>query len=346
MKSKNVFVLITILIILFFVWVLRDNEKKLSSEEASIWLNSRFEECRQKGKDQKLCLKNTAEESALKIELADSFSVISENESKPDIFSLCHEFLHYLGREKYARGGDISSALANGNPVCFSGYYHGVLEEYMIEKKFYPGGENFEKLSVEIKNICTGVSKQTKDYNECLHGLGHALMFAFENELPEALKYCDFLETQNDQGWCYSGAFMENSNSSTNTDHPSKYVDEKDPNFPCSILDKKYSGTCYVFQGFWFAKLNKYDWKKTGEECGQITKPYDLPCFNSIGQNLVGYTTDLSIVKEHCLDIPQADHRRACIEGAAGALVQRYNNGSEQKKRFCELLDEGAEVCL
>ena len=81
----------------------------------------------------------------------------------------------------------------------------------------------------EIATVC---GKETDyaaplTYRECVHGLGHGAMYITDSDLNQALALCNALSNQKDQEACYSGVFMENSSSSTNIDHPSKFIDPK-----------------------------------------------------------------------------------------------------------------------
>ena len=284
------------------------------------------------------CYKEIAQTLAQNFPINDVLKIFEENEKTPIFFEKCHTTLHFLGQEEYKKLKSTSEALAVGSPVCFAGFYHGVLEEYLSESGLV--NNNTELVKV-LPKLCGSPSdfKVQKIYNECLHGLGHALMYATDDNLPESLKLCDSLSTESDRNWCYSGSFMENSTSSTNKDHPSKYLKPDDILYPCNILSKPYLNMCYTLQGFYFAELTKYDWKETGNLCLKVPPDYINSCFNSLGQSLVGFSQNPEIIKQNCLLTPEK-FQSSCVEGVVGALYERYNQAQDKIETFCDEFGE------
>ncbi len=333
-KTKYLFLLIMFFTLLI-IWVATKSETKNLNQ----LITEKMTECGKQNNDS--CYKDIAESSVQKYKIKDVLQVFAQNEKQPIFFQKCHTTLHFLGQETYKNTKNTTKALNQGLPICFSGFYHGVLEAYLNESNLI---NNNEKLTEEIPKLCGGENNfPLKKINECLHGLGHALMFATNNDLLESLKLCDSLETEIDRGWCYSGSFMENSTSSTNKDHPSKYLKSEDIMYPCNILAEKYLDMCYTLQGFYFAELSTYNWQKTSLLCLQVPKPYDKGCFNSIGQSLVGFTQDPEIMKQNCLLLPK-EFQADCVSGVVGAMHQRYDNGPEKIEPFCNALPNNLKI--
>ena len=114
---------------------------------------------------------------------------------------------------------------------------------YLKEKK-NKVGENIADL---FPRVCGKAEDYQKpiEFNECLHGMGHAAMFITDMELLESLSLCDTFSEQRHIERCYSGVFMENSSSSTSFDHVSKYIRKDDPFYPCNSIKEKYQSLCW-----------------------------------------------------------------------------------------------------
>jgi len=284
-------------------------------------------------------LKPLAKDLVKNYNIKQVLKIYEENESNPKMFTACHASLHYLGQEVYSKEKNISKVLAEGTPACFAGFYHGSLEGYLQEKS-QSQPDNFSFLKKETPTICSEDLKNfsQKHFNECLHGLGHALMFATDLEVPKSLELCDGLKNTTDANWCYSGVFMENSTSSTNPDHKSNYIKKDDPLYPCNVLDRKYLNSCYTLQSFYFAQLVNYDWQKTADLCTRIPKDYIPNCFHAIGQSLVGGYQDFNRIKNICYEI-SSSQKDMCLSGVIGAMGEKYTDAVEKIIAFCEILD-------
>lgn len=324
--------IILLLIVILITAYGRGPSSNISKEELNKFIGDKMIECGNQGNN--ACYKNMADILATDYKIKDVLEIFEQNENNPIFFAKCHTTLHFLGQEAYKIAKNTSRALAEGTPICFAGFYHGVLEAYLTEKDLI---NNETELAKVIPNLCGTENNFAvkKIYNECLHGLGHALMFATGDNLPTSLKLCDALKSEADRNWCYSGSFMENSTSSTNKDHPSKYLKSDDPMYPCNILESKYGNTCYMLQSFYFAEISKYDWGKTEKLCKQIPKEYQAGCFNAIGQTLVGFTQDLKVMRDSCYSMENKNDRISCLYGIIGGLGERYNDGWSRVLTFC-----------
>ncbi len=267
------------------------------------------------------------------------FETIQSRETNPLVFQYCHQILHFAGRDEYGRSKNIGRSLGDGSPLCFAGFYHGALEEYLHDN-------SDQEIDFVVQSICQRkYFKVPQEYNECLHGLGHALLFFWEGEVPRALVSCDMFADKNEREWCYSGVFMENSTSSTNKDHPPKYLRNDDPLYPCSVLQPKYLEMCYTLQGFYMAEAAKYDWEKTVDLCKTVPENYQKNCFNAFGQTQVGFTQELLKMKTNC-DLVIQDKKGYCLDGVIGALGERYPQDLKKMFDFCALTEEGKTRCF
>lgn len=307
-------------------------------EEVEQAVTSKIEYC-SKSKNSTICLREAAREFIQNYKVSDVLTAFDSNTNKPEFFSYCHTTLHFFGREIYHKNGDIQQSLNQCTSTCFQGCQHGVLEGYLADRNI--SYDDNLALRNEIVIICGKQETYTKRalYNECLHGLGHALMFVTDSDLPRSLKLCDALQNNEESSWCWSGAFMENSTSSTDRDHPSKYLKADDPLYPCNIMDRKYLNTCYKLQGFYFfTYLSSGDVQKTIALCEKVPLDYQDSCFDSIGQSLVGNTQDINEMNKACYTIKGEENINACITGVVGNLIERYSGDYIRAINFCNSL--------
>lgn len=318
----------------------RQNKDQESKSDGTALVRSLMHDCYlNTGKD--MCYEKAAKSLIQMLSVKDILEVIEKNENDKEMYASCHEFTHYLGREEYRQAGTLPLALYSCSHVCFSGCLHGAVEGYFIEKNIPLDGGNHELLAREIQAACgkREAYEQVELFEQCVHGIGHAMMFLTEQDLPHSLQFCDLLGIKTDAELCYSGVFMENSNSSTNKDHPSKYVKTGDPFYPCTILEEKYKKMCYELQSFKFFEFANMDWQKTFAMCDKIPKEYKVSCYRSLGSTQVGYTQDFTVMKSNCDLAPKGTFRDTCIRGVVGTLSTRFGASTNKMAYFCSLVD-------
>lgn len=256
-----------------------------------------------------------------------------------DKYYSCHAFTHFLGRALYKKLGSIPDAYSQVDFTCHGGSYHGVLEAFLDEHK-----TTIDEISgKELAQICADSPKKvTKSQNqivtECLHGYGHAFMFITEADLPKSLAYCDKLDPIH-QERCWGGAFMENSTSSTNVDHPTQWLKADDKFYPCTILDSLYLAQCYFYQANYLLKETNRDWNRVFLDCQELkdTTSHDY-CVLGMGAQLASVSNEqgISVAASVCQKAPNQDDAYICIEGAVPSLFARYGGDTPQIHEFCQ----------
>lgn len=302
--------------------------------QTSSLLLTQFATCNQRP-DNRDCLKNLAEQTTLP--LPEVFKLITEHEQEPVLFSQCHTYLHFLGQVALEKTGDIGTVLRSGNSICFSGFYHGALEVYLQK---HLGEVDEAQLQALLPTVCKPLEGTSpKNFGECLHGLGHSLMFFADLQLPQALTWCDSLTDGGQRTSCYGGAFMENTTSSTNPDHPGKFLKADDPLYPCSILEDKYLASCYTLQGQYFVQKNEFNFIKASDLCQTVPSNYQIICFNAIGQTVVGFTTNTEELANTCDQLPvDTLYKDSCDYGVIRTMFERYDMPIEQAVAVCEAI--------
>lgn len=308
-----------------------------SSEDENRYVQREIKKCYdQGGRDG--CYKEVADLFYGQFGLKKTLAVLKENESHPEVYARCHEVTHYLSRHEYDQKQSIAKVYAECDSTCHGGCYHGVLEAYLKKDP-----------SADFAKICGKSEDYQKpiEFNECLHGLGHAGMFIYDMELKKSLVLCDSLIEHEYIDRCYTGVFMENSSSSTSFDHASKYIKADDPFYPCNSLEEKYQSVCWQYQSSYFSIISGQDWKKVADLCLQIPEKYQDKCFRTIGTNQVGFTQSLGQMKKDCDLMPSAHFKNICVAGVVSSLSYRFVGDSQKMVDFCNVVDqESKEGCF
>lgn len=291
------------------------------------------------------CYKQAAAVLYEQFGLAQTLQLLKANENYPEVYARCHEVTHYLSRSEYQKQGSISKVYAQCDSTCHGGCYHGVLEAYLKEQE----DKGSYNLSAQFAGVCGKEEdyRSPLEFNECLHGMGHAAMFVTEMDLMESLRLCDNLNGQQSIERCYTGAFMENSSSSTSADHLSRYIKKDDPYYPCNSLEEKYQALCWQYQSSYFAIISNQDFVKVAKMCLQIPDQYQDRCFKTIGTNQVGFTRSLGIMKSNCDKMPSTHFRSICVGGVVSSLSYRFVGDLDKMIEFCNMVDKDSkESCF
>jgi hypothetical protein len=262
----------------------------------------------------------------------------------------CHQLTHVIGRTAADLYGDIPGAYGRGEHFCGTGYFHGVMET--IAAKIGADG-----LLEEADTLCADLRENQKHsayHSGCAHGLGHGFMGVLDNELFESLKACDRLMDGWEREHCYNGVFMENLPDSDNQDHPSKYLKEDQPLYPCTVVDDRYKTQCYQKQTSYALRTQGHDFVKVFKLCDDVEEDFRPACYRGLGRNAFEQGT-----REHITEVAQTESanrlcmlgkdyeaRSNCVVGAVRYFILYYGNDT-RAKGFCESLGEDLrDACL
>lgn len=282
-------------------------------------------------------------ESKIKNQLLDVYKT-------PDILSAlydydthfsCHAFTHFIGRSLYRKTLSIPDSYSQINFTCHGGTYHGVIEAYLQDSN-----KNIDALSgQDIVDICKDSKRLTPKnpdqvFTECLHGFGHAFMFVADYDLPKSLAYCDKHNSVDLRERCYGGVFMENSTSSTNKDHVSKWIKSDDRYYPCSILDGHFLNQCYFYQANYWVMQTVHNYPEVFKNCATLSGTQRDFCAMGTGGSLAGFITNagMDTVSRICGQAPE-DLRPICILEAVSSVATRYGGDSQQVANYCRGVD-------
>jgi hypothetical protein len=247
----------------------------------------------------------------------------------------CHQPAHKAGRFAYEVSG--VSTFTEAPLECHVGGLHGAIEAYFRDR-------GIDDLAAQGRQIC-GTGRDYFFESQCFHGIGHGLMAATDYDLPEALKGCDLLEKGKDT--CYTGVFMENIVGGLGGHHDgggahSKYLN-RDPQYPCTIVDAKYQASCYMLQTSRMIQLFGPNFPRIAAACGEAPAALSDFCFQSMGRDVGGlHRGDSSGAIRACRSAPAGPLRVSCLSGAVQDLFWDAA-GRSDAIRFCKELNDPAE---
>ncbi len=239
----------------------------------------------------------------------------------------CHRIAHRMGSAALSRFKDrVAPAFVAGNPICASGYYHGIIERAFL-------GQPTERLGTLARELCADpqINAQRFLAYQCIHGLGHGLMIYTGYDLPDSLKTCDELRTGFDRVSCSGGVFMENFNSSYGVS--SKYLRKSDPIYPCNAVAERHKLYCYLLVTANILRVTGGDLRTTAEACMRSEAAWVSTCYESFGRDASGIAgKDSRKAIASCR--LAAGHEGDCIYGVAREIVNADAAGP-RGGRFC-----------
>jgi hypothetical protein len=140
-------------------------------------------------------------------------------------FDDCHMLAHHYGHIAYQLRGEFVTTFQDGTEACNGGYYHGV-----VEAAFYAVATGRDELpthhqigyapatlpldcppSFRATGLCEALKQGPERlYSECVHGIGHGLMYYYEHDVMRSLPGCAQFSEPRLAQYCRDGVFMEN----------------------------------------------------------------------------------------------------------------------------------------
>jgi hypothetical protein len=344
LKPKFLFGLFIVLaaglFVLFAFWWLNNylNAEKIPDNK---WLAAQVEECQKKDWERQndcyeVMMKTYLESHEVKAVLVDLESLRTQSKA---VENSCHDIAHSLGRLTFEKYGNVGDAFEMCDFTCHSGCYHGVMERQFNEGEAAGTHVTPAKLAAKIPTICApdkfSNPRQSVIF-QCLHGVGHAVLYSMEYDLEAALGICDKFATSYEQSSCYGGVIMENL---TAFDKDKRDLKQGDALYPCTKLEDKYKHSCYTMQTSWMFEMGMST-EQIAKECQKVAQPYLDQCFVSLGRDLSGYfrTGNASIVVTAC-ENHSGEYKLQCLRGVIYALV---DNSWDAKFAypFCDKLQQ------
>lgn len=248
----------------------------------------------------------------------------------------CHRVTHVIGAAGLARfRGNVTRTLGAGDPTCWSGYYHGVLERSLVKVRSRRPAD----LARVAKGLCVDEGLTPWVVYGCLHGLGHGLMIATGLNLPIALEVCSRLERWWDSDACRGGAFMENIQSSYG--FTSIFLKDDDPVYPCNWVPFGERRRCYQIVTSRILGAVGDSWERTAEICAEVEASFVGWCFRSFGRDVSNRSgRNPAETAELCTIAREYGREGECIEAAAYDVTANFTSG-EKGRELCAVVHSG-----
>ena len=258
---------------------------------------------------------------------ADALKIVAHYESTDSqLRYACHPVVHAIGRETFAKTRTVQDSFAACDQTCHSGCYHGAMERFIRgDQNNDENARHVNEEELEAKTVAACPSGQSGRFRfQCLHGLGHALLFSLDYQLEQTLAACDKLAAAWDRSSCWGGAFMENLFPS---DPTKSDVSPSDYHYPCDKLNDQYKSDCYVMQTTRMTAMG-LDAAQLFAECRKAGA-YILSCIQSIGRDLSNDARikDPRLTAEKCELGQNKEERQSCTRGVIYALLDNTWDG-------------------
>ena len=277
---------------------------------------------------------------------ADALKIVAQYEdTDAQLRYACHPVVHAIGRETFAKLHTVHDSFVACDQTCHSGCYHGAMERFIRGDQSGNGNDSAmqhisdTELEAKITTACPA-DQPSRFRFQCLHGLGHALLFSLDYKLEQTLHACDKRGALWDKSSCWGGTFMENLFPS---DPTKSDVSTTDYHYPCSKLDSQYKGDCYVMQTTRMTTMG-LDTVGLFTECRKAS-PYSLACIQSSGRDL---SNDARVsnprpTAQKCELGQNEDERQACTRGVVYALMDNTWDG-RYAFPFCQSFQNASDL--
>ncbi|MEK9176819.1 MAG: hypothetical protein AAB923_00830 [Patescibacteria group bacterium] len=221
----------------------------------------------------------------------------------------CHAAMHAVGRAAFDLIG--IKAFEQCDTSCFSGCYHGVLQELAVRS-------GSAGLVNEIRILCDARPTVFERY-QCFHGSGHGFLLSDDYDIRAALGTCESFGTDVARDSCYEGVFMESL-----TGDPEaagvlgiEEASRADPHFPCTLFagNESVQAACYKYQPSRFLENFEMDYAAASAECLRAPAYARAECFKRLGQHAATDVADPPRSAERfCTSVP-SEYFEDCIRG-------------------------------
>ena len=287
------------------------------------------------------CLDKLFREALKKHTTLEALQLIQRYEKEDaDLRRDCHPVVHAIGRETYRIKGTIHESFSACDQTCHSGCYHGSVERFLRGEDIYAQADRHPSAAELKQKAALACDPKLADRFrfQCLHGLGHALLFFNRYQLASTLDACDALPNDWSRSACYGGVFMENVSSAT---PELRDLSPTDYHYPCDKLAAKYRSDCYVMQTSRMSEMGLTT-ERIFQEC-EKSGEYRFQCAVSAGRDLSNYVRlgQIQPTAQKC-QAAGGDSKRACIQGVVYALIDNTWDG-RYAMPFCAAFADGSD---
>jgi hypothetical protein len=271
------------------------------------------------------------------------FEVIDEGERMGIVSNdSCHGLLHYVGHEAYAENPTDYEALLSvvEGTDCIGGYLHGIEAEIVLSSS---------NMIEDVQRFCTFQKQKRVNPGACYHGVGHAAIELYNNDIPKALALCDALygEPEKDVTNCYRGIFSELGNGVVGYDGHTGIAGEKltlegldveNPYEYCEQLEEKYQPSCKSqFTKIAITELHPDKWIDTCAKPGLSTATVDI-CLSGVAGVYVRHHlsfADTTQLPDSIYSFPIAQQKVGILGAAEAFAGYFHDNAMKDWESFC-----------
>ena len=114
----------------------------------------------------------------------------------------CHIMGHAVGHASWRKERDLERAFRACSLVCHQACMHGAVEAFMI------GGPEDQTSPARVRLFCDTRSRNRIELRQCLHGLGHGVMYQHRTDLQAATNACEAVGGY-EAAFCLGGVWMQ-----------------------------------------------------------------------------------------------------------------------------------------
>jgi len=246
----------------------------------------------------------------------------------PELSNMCHPLAHEVGHAAYARDG--LKALDQNDDICGSGYMHGIIESHFLQ---------VTDIKKEMKKTCA------RDAGKCFHGLGHGVMYATEDDVPQSVSLCKKLDVVDQQNQCLEGVFMELFETDLRS-HPTKYLDISRPFYPCNVYTGNTQKVCAFYAPRWYLRLHEGQYTQSLDWCMQQHVAVRSACIRGVGSvAMKDHMATPLFAHDICMQAAPTE-KQDCIAGMAGYYIVHYASADRGKELCVQLPLDDLRTCL
>jgi hypothetical protein len=250
----------------------------------------------------------------------------------------CHPIAHSIGRLTFVHAKTVDASFAACDATCHSGCYHGAMERFLRGDSTSSDHITLQELQVKAATACS-TTTDSRLLFQCLHGLGHALLYYSSYALKASLSICSSTGAGWNEASCWGGVFMENI---VAADPTQRDLSPTDYHYPCDALDDRYGDTCYQMQTSRMSEMG-LDSAHIIVECRKANAHRPM-CMQSLGRDLSNAvrTGDPKAVVAVC-ETGVAEDTSACTGGVVDALIDNTWDG-RYALPYCALYPDEASA--
>lgn len=219
-----------------------------------------------------------------------------------------HALAHGLGQFLYERTADLPRIMRECANELTYGCYHGATFA-MVAAHGTGALDHYDRRCREA-----ALRDYPPAYEQCLHGVGHALAHQHGDDLTTSLRGCDRISPPEMLSSCRTAVFMQNFDSARiarDAGRDQTYLRPADPLYPCTAVEPVYQVDCIRTHASAIALHTGNDFRAMAEVCRSASALREH-CIDAIGaysRSSLGLDEALA----RCRSIPE---RQSCALGA------------------------------